>query len=198
MAFPPPPPPPPPPVGAPAAPPPPPTAANGHAHEVRAQVESVRQVMAANVEAVLERGERLDALEGKTEGLSSTAAQFQRQGAALRRRMWLNSVKTKLFAGLAVGLVLVAVFSVACFMGGRNCLGGGSDAVVAAAPGGAGEDGLAATILPDGSPAFVGTPLPTVAPPVGGRPAADAPGVLTTEEAAAVLSAGVVGRRRRR
>ena len=197
--------------------PPAPTANPTRVQEVRAQVESVRQVMAANVSAVLDRGERLDALEGKADDLGSTAAAFQRQGQALRRRMWLNSVKSKLFAGLAVGLVLLAVFSVACFLGGRNCLGGGSDAVVTPAPGSAAAGGgggggpmlgggvvgapgsaraAGATLLPDGT--LIAAPVPTgvVGPTSGvGAPAAAAdappppPGTLTPDEAATALSA---------
>lgn len=178
--------------------------------DVRAQVDSVRQVMAANVSAVLDRGERLDALEMKTEDLGGQAAAFQRQGAALRRKMWLSNAKTKLFAALAIGLVLLVLFSLACFTGGRNCLGGGSKsdgAFDGPAPllggdglggGGSSSDGGTAAVLPDGSVAVISTP-DAQAPGSDSSsysPApvdANTPGVLTTDEAAVVL--GDAGRR---
>jgi hypothetical protein len=205
------PPPPPPPPPAPAAAPATAAAASTTTpvrtiQDVRQQVESVQQVMAANVNAVLDRGERLDTLESKTDGLYGSAAAFSRQGAALRRKMWWQNVRAKLCVGLSIGLVLVVLFALACYTGGRSCFGGGKEEQ--AAPGvlvgndSALNDAAAgmAAVLPDGTAVAVpvAPPLPFAAPPAPpGVRAVDAPpGELTTEEAAAVLSG--IGRRRRR
>jgi len=218
---------PPPPAGANADP----SAAAGppsdrRAQEVRAQVDAVRSVMAANVAAVLDRGERLETLEEKTDVLGGQAAAFQRQGASLRRKMWWGNARAKLFAGLAVALVLAVLFSLACFTGGRNCLGGGGRNAAAPTPvdgpggpllgvggsgvlgvgGGVGGGGVGGgvgggggdgvTVLPDGT-LSVPTPNPLFAPPA--PPSAPDPGDapgVLTGEELAMAMAGA-GRRRR-
>jgi len=148
-----------------------PAAGPSRVQDVRAQVDSVREVMAANVNAVLDRGERLDALESKTDDLTGSAAAFARTGQSLRRKMWWQNIKSKLCVGMAIGLVLVVLFALACFTGGRSCFGGG---------GGKEEEAAAA------SPVLVGNDSSL-------NQGATDPG-LTTDEAAAVLAGP--GRRR--
>lgn len=85
------------------------------------QVDEVKSVMVDNIEQVLARGERLEALVDKTDDLRSQADRFQRTGAALRRRMWWNNVKVwALIIALVLGLILVISLT-ACFTGGKNC-----------------------------------------------------------------------------
>lgn len=85
------------------------------------QVDEVKSVMVDNIEQVLARGERLEALVDKTDDLRSQADRFQRTGAALRRRMWWNNVKVWiLIASLVLGLILVIALT-ACFSSGKNC-----------------------------------------------------------------------------
>ena len=85
------------------------------------QVDEVKSVMVDNIEQVLARGERLEALVDKTDDLRSQADRFQRTGAALRRRMWWNNVKVwALIAGLVLGLILVIALT-ACVSSGKNC-----------------------------------------------------------------------------
>lgn len=57
---------------------------------VQRQVDAVRDVMVENIERVLERGERIELLVDKTDGLRDQAARFQASGRALRQRMWWN------------------------------------------------------------------------------------------------------------
>jgi vesicle-associated membrane protein 72 len=89
---------------------------------VRSRVDEVRQVMVQNVEAVLARGERLDVMVDKTEALASTARDFQRQGTALRRRMWWREKKMWALVALIVVLGALVIFLLACFSNGRNCI----------------------------------------------------------------------------
>ncbi len=44
--------------------------------------------MVENIEKVLERGEKLDLLVGKTDALSDTALHFRREARRLRTTMW--------------------------------------------------------------------------------------------------------------
>jgi len=55
---------------------------------VQRQVDAVRDVMVENIERVLERGERLELLVDKTDGLRDQAARFRASGRALRQKMW--------------------------------------------------------------------------------------------------------------
>jgi vesicle-associated membrane protein 72 len=91
---------------------------------VRSRVDEVRQVMVQNVEAVLARGERLDVMVEKTDALANTARDFQRQGTALRRKMWWREKKMWALVALLVVLGALVIFLLACFSSGRNCIQG--------------------------------------------------------------------------
>ena len=58
--------------------------------ELRQQVEEVKSIMEQEIEQVFDRGERLDKLEERVEGLNSAAMMFKRQSHKL-----VNSCKTK-------------------------------------------------------------------------------------------------------
>ena len=57
---------------------------------VQAAVDGVKATMVDNIEKVLERGERIEALVDKTDGLRDAAGRFQAAGRQLRQRMWWN------------------------------------------------------------------------------------------------------------
>lgn len=44
--------------------------------------------MTRNIDAVLSRGERIELLVDKTDGLSTQARQFRKRATVVRRRMW--------------------------------------------------------------------------------------------------------------
>ncbi len=48
------------------------------------------------------------------------ANQFQTTGRQLRRKMWWNNVKIKIFLAVLVLVVVLVIFFIACFSGG-NC-----------------------------------------------------------------------------
>ncbi|GAD97728.1 conserved hypothetical protein [Paecilomyces variotii No. 5] len=77
----------------------------------RREIDSVRDIMTANIEQVLERGERIDLLVDKTDRLGGSARDFRMRSRGLRRRMWWKNVK------LMVLLVVVVVFLVYLFVG---------------------------------------------------------------------------------
>lgn len=85
------------------------------------QVDDVRLVMVENVEAVLRRGEKLEVLVDKAEGLRDQAQTFQRQGQHLRRSLWWQNTKMKVIVVAAVLLLVLTIFLLACFAGGSNC-----------------------------------------------------------------------------
>ncbi|ERN17011.1 vesicle-associated membrane protein 724 isoform X1 [Amborella trichopoda] len=85
----------------------------GKLAKVKAQVSEVQSVMLENIEKTLDRGEKMDVLADKTEGLRSQAQQFQKQGTNLRRKLWFQNMKIKLvILGVLLLLVLIIWVSV--------------------------------------------------------------------------------------
>lgn len=69
-------------------------------------IEEVRAIMIANMEQVLERGEKIELLVHKTDSLQAQAYTFRRQARSVDRHVWWKNVR------LAVA-VLVAIFVIA-------------------------------------------------------------------------------------
>ncbi|EPS61521.1 hypothetical protein M569_13274 [Genlisea aurea] len=87
--------------------------------KVKAQVSEVKGVMMENIEKVLDRGEKIELLVDRTENLRSQAQDFRMQGTSMRRKMWLQNMKIKLFVlGFIVAFILILVLSVC---GGFKC-----------------------------------------------------------------------------
>mmetsp|Transcript_26423 Transcript_26423/g.85416 ORF Transcript_26423/g.85416 Transcript_26423/m.85416 type:complete len:260 (-) Transcript_26423:308-1087(-) len=68
------------------------------------QVEDVRAIMERNVELILDRGEKLDDLEAKSDHLSEATLAFKRQARKLKKWHLMNQVKF----GLTVGTLVTA------------------------------------------------------------------------------------------
>mmetsp|Transcript_7431 Transcript_7431/g.12569 ORF Transcript_7431/g.12569 Transcript_7431/m.12569 type:complete len:106 (+) Transcript_7431:163-480(+) len=83
---------------------------------VQDDLSDVTDMMRQNIEAVVERGEHLELLMDKSDGLSSQARQFQKQSVGLRKAMWWKNVKMLMgLACLLLVLVLIVIFSVCGF-----------------------------------------------------------------------------------
>uniref|UniRef100_A0A672PZE1 Vesicle associated membrane protein 4 n=1 Tax=Sinocyclocheilus grahami TaxID=75366 RepID=A0A672PZE1_SINGR len=63
---------------------------------VQSQVDEVIDVMQENISKVIERGERLDELQDKSESLSDNASAFSSRAKHLHRRMWWRDMKVSL------------------------------------------------------------------------------------------------------
>lgn len=81
---------------------------------VRDEVTKVKDIMVTNIEALLERGERLDLLMDKTEQLSSNAVTFKRTTRTLARRMWWQNFKVWIWITIAVVVVIYIIISASC------------------------------------------------------------------------------------
>ena len=55
---------------------------------IQQDVDQVKVIMNKNIEAVLERGEKMDTLIEATDDLASNAGTFRRQAVVLQRNMW--------------------------------------------------------------------------------------------------------------
>uniref|UniRef100_A0A8C5CXM2 Vesicle-associated membrane protein 4 n=1 Tax=Gadus morhua TaxID=8049 RepID=A0A8C5CXM2_GADMO len=63
---------------------------------VQSQVDEVIDVMQENISKVIERGERLEDLQDKSESLSDNASAFSSRAKQLHRRMWWRDMKVGL------------------------------------------------------------------------------------------------------
>ncbi|XP_058887382.1 vesicle-associated membrane protein 4-like [Acipenser ruthenus] len=77
--------------------------------QVQTQVDEVIDVMQENITKVIERGERLDDLQDKSESLSDNASAFSSRAKQLRRRMWWRECKMKAIVALVVVAILLII-----------------------------------------------------------------------------------------
>ncbi|XP_077309130.1 vesicle-associated membrane protein 4 [Lithobates pipiens] len=73
------------------------------------QVDEVIGVMQENITKVIERGERLDELQDKSESLSDNATAFSSRARQLRRQMWWRECKMKAIVALVLILILLVI-----------------------------------------------------------------------------------------
>ncbi|XP_035870948.1 vesicle-associated membrane protein 4 isoform X2 [Phyllostomus discolor] len=76
---------------------------------VQNQVDEVIDVMQENITKVIERGERLDELQDKSESLSDNATAFSNRSKQLRRQMWWRGCKIKVIVALVAGILLLVI-----------------------------------------------------------------------------------------
>ena len=80
----------------------------------RAKMDQVRITMVDNIARVVERGEKLDDVLAKSDGLRSTAASFQRTATRLRKKLFWANCKTLVFAVVFVAAASAVIFLAAC------------------------------------------------------------------------------------
>ncbi|KAK2883598.1 hypothetical protein Q8A67_017235 [Cirrhinus molitorella] len=82
---------------------------NDKIRQVQSQVDEVIDVMQENISKVIERGERLDELQDKSESLSDNASAFSSRAKQLHRRMWWRDMKMKMIIALVVVILLLII-----------------------------------------------------------------------------------------
>ncbi|KAI8078343.1 vesicle-associated membrane protein [Thamnidium elegans] len=60
--------------------------------QLKGEIDQVKDIMTYNVERVLERGERIDILVDRTDGLSQQAFAFKKRSTILKRKMWWKNI----------------------------------------------------------------------------------------------------------
>ncbi len=81
---------------------------------LQGEVEQVKNIMSANINSIVERGERLDLLVDKTENLSNESVSFRQSSRRLQRKMWWQNTKMKVALGAAILIVVYVCISAAC------------------------------------------------------------------------------------
>ncbi|XP_029790897.1 vesicle-associated membrane protein 4 isoform X2 [Suricata suricatta] len=82
---------------------------NDKIKHVQNQVDEVIDVMQENITKVIERGERLDELQDKSESLSDNATAFSNRSKQLRRQMWWRGCKIKAIMALVAVILLLVI-----------------------------------------------------------------------------------------
>ncbi|XP_064631577.1 vesicle-associated membrane protein 7-like [Lineus longissimus] len=85
---------------------------------LQSQVDEVKGIMTQNIEKVLQRGEGLDDLMGKTEDLEASSTRFATTAKKVRRKMWWKNMKMKLCIGGTVLIVIIIIVIVILFSTG--------------------------------------------------------------------------------
>lgn len=86
----------------------------------RQELEDVRTIMIENVERVLERGERINLLVSKTDRMNAQAVEFRKVSTAVKRNMWLATVKFKILLGLAGAVIVYLAMGFLCGLPGLD------------------------------------------------------------------------------
>ena len=81
-------------------------------NRLKGEMSQVRNVMIENIEKVLERGDRLELLVGKTTNMQNNMIQFKKRSRRFRNTMWWGNVKLMM---VLLFLLMVIVYIVAAY-----------------------------------------------------------------------------------
>ncbi|CAG9529736.1 unnamed protein product [Cercopithifilaria johnstoni] len=76
---------------------------------IRQQVENVREVMNNNMQRVLERGEQLENIEGRTEALTQSSQNFQWTARRVQRRRCVKNAKWTIIVASCLIVVVATI-----------------------------------------------------------------------------------------
>ncbi|KAM6902167.1 vesicle-associated membrane protein 8 [Xenentodon cancila] len=77
--------------------------------KVQSQVNEVKVILKDNIDKVMERGDRLDDLIGKTDDLQASADSFQRTSTRVARKYWWKNIKMMIIIGAVVLIILILI-----------------------------------------------------------------------------------------
>ncbi|KAM7368646.1 hypothetical protein PAMP_012962 [Pampus punctatissimus] len=77
--------------------------------QVQGQVNEVKVILKDNINKVLERGDRLDDLIGKTDDLQASADSFQRTSTRVARKYWWQNIKMMIIIGVIVLIIIILI-----------------------------------------------------------------------------------------
>lgn len=77
--------------------------------ELQNDVNQLTSVMQSNINKVLERGDRMDTLNERSELLSSRANEFRISSRNIRRKFWWQNLRFQMIIGVVI-LTIIIVF----------------------------------------------------------------------------------------
>eukprot|EP00669_Euglena_mutabilis_P008447 TRINITY_DN3500_c0_g1_i2.p1 TRINITY_DN3500_c0_g1~~TRINITY_DN3500_c0_g1_i2.p1 ORF type:complete len:232 (+),score=76.59 TRINITY_DN3500_c0_g1_i2:77-772(+) len=108
--------------------------ANDKLANLQSEIDEVKDVMMDNIDRVLQRGEKLDALADKSGQLAVTAGDFHRSSRALKRAYCLKHIKLIILVVSLVVVVIIIVVLVACNPNFSRCGNSGSNGATGQSP----------------------------------------------------------------
>lgn len=81
---------------------------------IKGQLAEVKDNMVSNIDKVLERGEKIELLVDKSEGLEQHALKFQRASKGLKRHMCLKNAKWTVIIIIIIALIILFICMGAC------------------------------------------------------------------------------------
>ncbi|CAK8697004.1 unnamed protein product [Clavelina lepadiformis] len=90
----------------------------GKIDQVQGQLDELKDIMVKNIDSIATRGESLNLLVDKTEGLSESAVTFKKRSTNLARALWWKNCRWKIF--LCIGGVVILYFLISAGCGGLN------------------------------------------------------------------------------
>ncbi|GAA6009676.1 hypothetical protein JCM10207_004150 [Rhodosporidiobolus poonsookiae] len=80
----------------------------------QAELAATKDVMVKSIDAVLNRGERLETLIDRTDEMSQQARAFRKRATVLRRKQWWRNVRVLIAVGFSALLVLYFLMASVC------------------------------------------------------------------------------------
>ncbi|KAJ1651901.1 Vesicle membrane receptor protein (v-SNARE) [Dispira simplex] len=81
----------------------------GKTNEIQRELDEVVTIMQDNIDKVMEREERLDVLQTKTDDMNEGARQFRKGAARVRKQMWWKDMKLKIIIAVVIVILLVVI-----------------------------------------------------------------------------------------
>lgn len=82
---------------------------NNRTQALQAQIDDTVGVMRDNINKVSQRGERLDALQNKTDDLAASAQGFRRGANRVRKAMWWKDMKMRIWLGVGIAVLIIII-----------------------------------------------------------------------------------------
>ncbi|KAK4057385.1 ATP-binding cassette transporter snq2 [Microbotryomycetes sp. JL221] len=76
---------------------------------IQAQIDDTVGIMRENINKVAERGERLDALQDKTDNLAQSAQGFRKGANRVRKQMWWKDMKMRILIGVGIAVLVIVI-----------------------------------------------------------------------------------------
>uniref|UniRef100_A0A0B6ZFF2 V-SNARE coiled-coil homology domain-containing protein n=1 Tax=Arion vulgaris TaxID=1028688 RepID=A0A0B6ZFF2_9EUPU len=82
---------------------------NTQLNHLENEVSEVTSLLRDNVEKVLDRGERIDTLQSRSEDLESSSSHFRSSAVKIRKKMWWQNCKMTCIVATVIGLIIVII-----------------------------------------------------------------------------------------
>lgn len=89
--------------------------------KVQSQIDDVKEVMVQNIDKIIGRGEKIEMLVQKSEGLNDSALEFQKTSKKLKNAMWWKNIKMMLIIGAVVLVIILILLMVVCSPNFEKC-----------------------------------------------------------------------------